>query len=85
LFGFPENAVCYPASHVYAQQDRQMAGFLAGQMFALVGYLGMLCGIYLLIPRFTVSGRESFRKMLHQCASFTNSLPNTLQSCPEVV
>jgi hypothetical protein len=48
----------------YAQPDRQLAGMLAGQMFALVGYLGMVCGIYLLIYRFRVSGRESFWQTL---------------------
>lgn len=45
----------------FAQPDRQLAGLLAGQMFALVGYLGMVCGVYLLIQRISVSGRESFR------------------------
>jgi hypothetical protein len=48
----------------YAQPDRQLAGELAGQMFTLVGYLGMVCGIYLLIQRISVSGRESFRQAL---------------------
>ena len=41
----------------YAQPDRQLAGELAGQMFTLLGYLGMVCGIYLLAYRFSVSGR----------------------------
>jgi len=45
----------------YAQPDKQLAGMLAGQMFSLVAYLGMVCGMYLLIHRFSVSGRESFR------------------------
>ena len=45
----------------YAQPDRQLAGMLAGQMFSLVAYLGMVCGIYLLIHRISVSGRGSFR------------------------
>ena len=48
----------------YAQPDRQLAGVLAGQMFSLVAYLGMVCGIYLLIHRFSVTGRESFRHVL---------------------
>jgi hypothetical protein len=48
----------------YAQPDRQLAGMLAGQMFSLVAYLGMVCGMYLLIHRFSVSGRESFRHIL---------------------
>lgn len=45
----------------YAQPDRQLAGMLAGQMFSLVAYLGMGCGIYLLIQRISEYGRESLR------------------------
>lgn len=48
----------------YAQPDKQLAGMLAGQMFSLVAYLGMVCGMYLLIQRISVSGRESFRLAL---------------------
>lgn len=48
----------------YAQPDKQLAGMLAGQMFSLVAYLGMACGMYLLIQRISVSGRESFRLAL---------------------
>ena len=48
----------------YAQPDRQLAGMLAGQMFALVGYLGMVCGAYLLIYRYTISGRNALRQPL---------------------
>ena len=33
----------------YAQPDRQLAGRLAGTMFSWSGYLGLCCGIYLLI------------------------------------
>ena len=47
-----------------AQPDRQLAGLLAGQMFALVGYLGMVCGTYLLIQRIGVSGRAALRQPL---------------------
>ena len=48
----------------YAQPDKQLAGILAGQMFIWVGYLGMVCGIYLLIQSVSVSGRTSFRLAL---------------------
>jgi len=48
----------------YAQPDRQLAGMLAGQMFTLVGYLGMVCGLYLLVQRISMSGRASFRQAL---------------------
>lgn len=45
-----------------SQPDRQLAGMLAGQMFTLVGYLGMACGIYLLIHRSIISGKASLRQ-----------------------
>jgi hypothetical protein len=44
-----------------AQPDKQLAGMLAGQMFTLVGYLGMVCGICLLALRFIDSGRAALR------------------------
>jgi hypothetical protein len=53
----------------YAQPDRQLAGLLAGQMFALVGYLGMVCGIYLLIYRYTIFGRNALREILFWSAA----------------
>ena len=46
----------------YAQPDRQLAGILAGQMFTLVSYLGIVCGLYLLVQSMSVSGRASFRQ-----------------------
>ena len=45
-----------------AQPDKQLAGMLAGQMFTGLGYLGMLCGIYLLIQRIATFGHDA----LHQ-------------------
>jgi len=48
----------------YTQPDRQLAGILAGQMFLLVGYLGMICGGYLLIQRLAVSGSAVLRRPL---------------------
>lgn len=48
----------------YAQPDRQLAGMLAGQMFSLTAYLGMLCGTYLLLHRVSISGRSAFRNPL---------------------
>jgi hypothetical protein len=35
-----------------AQPDRQLAGMLAGEMFTWVGYLGLVCGAYLLLSHF---------------------------------
>jgi len=48
----------------YAQPDRQLAGELAGQMFALIGYLGMGCGAFLLIQRIVVTGQAAMRQPL---------------------
>ena len=48
----------------YTQPDRQLAGELAGQMFTLVGYLGMVCGAYLLIQRIGVFGQAALRQPL---------------------
>ncbi len=48
----------------YAQPDRQLAGMLAGQMFSLVAYLGMVSGTFLLVQRIGAAGRESFRDVL---------------------
>ena len=48
----------------YAQPDKQLAGMLAGQMFTLVGYLGMVCGFYLLTWQISTTGRASFRQAL---------------------
>ncbi len=48
----------------YTQPDKQLAGMLAGQMFALLGYLGMVCGMYLLIQRIGISGQAALRQPL---------------------
>jgi len=48
----------------YAQPDKQMAGMLAGQMFSLVAYLGMVCGAYLLLYRYFKYGRIALRQNL---------------------
>lgn len=45
----------------HAQPDRQLAGMLAGQMFIVLGYLGMTCGSYLLIQHVIVT-KQSFSK-----------------------
>ncbi|MFZ2542443.1 MAG: DUF4149 domain-containing protein [Gallionella sp.] len=41
----------------YAQPDKQLAGMLAGQMFTVMGYVGMVCGVYLLIHHAILFGR----------------------------
>jgi hypothetical protein len=40
----------------YTQTDRQLAGILAGSMFETLGYVGIVCGLYLVLHRwFTVA------------------------------
>ena len=46
----------------YHLPDRQLAGGLAGQMFALVAYVGMACGLYLLINRLAKFGGQAFKQ-----------------------
>jgi len=41
--------------------DRQLAGMVAGQLFTLLAYIGMACGLYLLVYQFRQFGREAFR------------------------
>ena len=47
-----------------AQPDRQLAGMLAGQMFTLVAYVGMVCGAFLLIQRVSEFGQAALRQSL---------------------
>lgn len=53
----------------HVQPDRQLAGMLAGQMFATLGYLGIACGAYLLAWRLAVSGRVALRESLFRIAA----------------
>jgi hypothetical protein len=48
----------------HAQPDKQLAGMLAGQMFVALGYVGIVCGVYLLLYRFLTSGKAAFRETL---------------------
>ena len=45
----------------YTQPDKQLAGMLAGQMFTLVAYLGMVCGGFLLLQQIITSGQAVLR------------------------
>ncbi|MBI3222744.1 MAG: DUF4149 domain-containing protein [Nitrosomonadales bacterium] len=44
-----------------AQPDRQLAGMLAGRMFAVSGYFGMLCAAWLLAHLLLTKGRSALR------------------------
>lgn len=45
----------------YSQPDRQLAGMLAGKMFETLGYIGILCGLYLLLYRWAEVGKRLSR------------------------
>lgn len=48
----------------HALPDRQLAGMLAGQMFVWGGYLGLICGLYLLVFYVSQSGSAVIRRHL---------------------
>lgn len=57
-------AIGYLAAPVLfsALADRTMAGMLAGKMFTLVAYIGMVCGIYLVIHRLAAFGGGALKQ-----------------------
>jgi hypothetical protein len=42
--------------------DKMLAGMLAGKMFAWIAYVGMGCGVYLLIHRLAVFGGSALKQ-----------------------
>lgn len=57
-------AIGYLAAPVLfsALGDKSLAGMLAGRMFTLVAYIGMVCGFYLLIHRVANFGGAALRQ-----------------------
>jgi hypothetical protein len=57
-------AIGYLAAPVLfsALGDKSMAGMLAGKMFTLVAYIGMVCGTYLLIHRLLSFGGSALKQ-----------------------
>ncbi len=45
-----------------AQPDKQLAGMLSGQMLMMMGYIGIVCGSYLLLYRLAKSGKAAVRE-----------------------
>ena len=45
-----------------AQPDKQLAGMLSGQMLVVIGYIGIVCGTYLLLYRLAISGKAAVRE-----------------------
>lgn len=46
----------------HAQPDKQLAGMLAGVMFERLGYVGLVCGGYLLLHRLASTGKAALRE-----------------------
>ena len=46
----------------YHLQDRQLAGALAGEMFKMVAYVGLIAGLYLLIHRLVKYGTRALKQ-----------------------
>ena len=57
-------AIGYLAAPVLfsALGDKSMAGMLAGKMFTLVAYIGMVCGFYLVIYRIAAYGGSAMKQ-----------------------
>jgi len=57
-------AIGYIAVYILfrAQPDKQLAGLLSGQMLAVVSYIGIVCGTYLLLYRLSISGKAALRE-----------------------
>ena len=47
-----------------ALPDKQLAGMLAGKLFTIVAYVGIACGVYLLIFRLATEGTRAFKQWL---------------------
>lgn len=44
--------------------DRQLAGMVAGKLFALIGWVGLACAVYLTVFAVTRSGTRFFRSAI---------------------
>ena len=57
-------AVGYLAAPVlfYNLEDRMLAGMLAGKMFGIMAWVGIVCGIWLLLFRLSRSGGDALKQ-----------------------
>lgn len=69
----------------YTQPDRELAGELAGEMFIKLGYLGIVCGMYLLIRQAGMHGRAVLRQRLFWVVAVMLLLTLVLQFCIQPV
>ena len=59
--------------------DKMMAGMLAGKMFTLVAYVGMVSACYLLIRQLAISGTAALRLTVFRVASLMLLLTLVIQ------
>lgn len=59
-------AVAYIAAPLLFQSlpDKALAGVLAGRLFGVTAYMGMVCAVYLLVYYYTINGKKFLRQRL---------------------
>lgn len=69
-------AIGYIAAPVLFSQlaDRTLAGALAGAMFAVMAWVGLGCGVYLLLALALARGRAAFRSLEFGCIALMLAL-----------
>ncbi|HUX91414.1 MAG TPA: DUF4149 domain-containing protein [Gallionellaceae bacterium] len=53
-----------------ALPDKGVAGLLAGKLFAVTAYMGMLCAVYLLVYHWAIHGRQVLRQRAFRLTMF---------------
>lgn len=54
--------IAAPTLFATLQDNRQLAGLLAGKLFTLTAYVGLACGAYILVYRLIVHGVAAFKQ-----------------------
>lgn len=59
-------AVAYIAAPLLFQSlpDKALAGMLAGRLFGVTAYMGMVCAVYLSVYYYTINGKKFLRQRL---------------------
>ena len=59
--------------------DKMLAGILAGKMFALISYLGIVCALYLISYQLGTCGRQALRQTSFRLVAIMLALTLILQ------
>lgn len=54
--------IAAPTLFATLQENRPLAGMLAGKLFTLTAYVGLVCGAYVLVYRVIVNGWAAFKQ-----------------------